>query len=270
MMIPEQRRDFIYRYVHEQNVASFMDLAELMNVSHMTVRRDIQILEAEGKVVAINGGVKLNNMLKLELAYGEKASLNHKLKQNIGALAAMLIEPGQTLYLDAGTTLFEVAKAVAASNCFNLTVVTNDFTICGYLMDMPHISLYHTGGLVDRRNRSCLGNSAANFLNTINIDVAFLSSSSWDIERGMSTPSEGKAMVKASVMRVSRRNILVSDSSKFGKYGMFPICKLQALTDIISDGNLPLAAQKQIEESGVKLHLVNKEVRAPCSNLQPI
>lgn len=49
MMIPEQRRDFIYRYVHEQNVASFMDLAELMNVSHMTVRRDIQILEAEGK-----------------------------------------------------------------------------------------------------------------------------------------------------------------------------------------------------------------------------
>ncbi len=72
MMIPEQRRDFIYRYVHEQNVASFMDLAELMNVSHMTVRRDIQILEAEGKVVAINGGVKLNNLLKLELAYSEK------------------------------------------------------------------------------------------------------------------------------------------------------------------------------------------------------
>ncbi|WP_145599274.1 DeoR/GlpR family DNA-binding transcription regulator [Yersinia alsatica] len=268
-MLPEQRRDFIYRYVHEQNVASFKDLADIMNVSHMTVRRDIQVLEAEGKVVAINGGVKLNNMLKLELAYSEKASLNQGLKQNIGALAAMLIEPGQTLYLDAGTTLFEVAKAIAASNCFNLTVVTNDFTISSYLMDMPHIALYHTGGLVDRRNRSCLGNSAANFFNAINIDVAFLSSSSWELERGMSTPSEGKAMVKAAVMRASRRNILVSDSSKYGKYGMFHICNLQQLSDIISDVHLPSDAQQQIGELGVRLHLVNTEVRTSCSNSQP-
>lgn len=260
-MIPEQRRDFIYRYVHEQSVASFNDLAEILNVSHMTVRRDIQMLEAEGKVVAINGGVKLNNMLKLELAYSEKASLHHDIKQNIGALAAMLIEPGQTLYLDAGTTLFEVAKAIAASNCFNLTVVTNDFTISGFLMDMPHISLYHTGGLVDRRNRSCLGNSAANFFNAINIDVAFLSSSSWDAERGMSTPSEGKAMVKAAVLRASRRTILASDSSKYGKYGMFHVCNVQQLSDIISDVNLPADAQQKLAESGVRLHLVKPETK---------
>ena len=59
-MIPEQRRDFIYRYVHEKNAASFNELADLMSVSHMTVRRDIQLLEEEGKVIAINGGVKLN------------------------------------------------------------------------------------------------------------------------------------------------------------------------------------------------------------------
>ena len=174
-MIPEQRRDFIYRYVHEKNAASFNELADLMSVSHMTVRRDIQLLEEEGKVIAINGGVKLNNLLKSELPWREKAELNHDVKRKMGQLAAMLIEPGQTLYLDAGTSLFEVAKAVAASHCFNLTVVTNDFSISHYLMDMPHITLYHTGGLVDQRNRSCLGKSAASFLRTINIDVAFLS-----------------------------------------------------------------------------------------------
>ncbi len=257
-MIPEQRRDFIYRYVHEQNVASFKELAEMMDVSHMTVRRDIQILEAEGKVVAINGGVKLNNLLKLELAYNEKASLHHELKQRIGELAAQLIEPGQTLYLDAGTTLFEVARAVAASSCFNLTVITNDFTISGYLMDMPHITLYHTGGLVDRRNRSSLGNSAAQFFNAVNIDVAFLSSSSWEVQRGMSTPSEGKAMVKAAVLRASRRSVLVSDSSKYGKYGMFHICDLKDLSDIISDDGLPEDARTVITTQGIKLHLANE------------
>ncbi|MBW7982003.1 DeoR/GlpR family DNA-binding transcription regulator [Enterobacillus tribolii] len=255
-MIPEQRRDFIYRYVHEKNVASFNELAELMNVSHMTVRRDIQMLEEEGKVVAINGGVKLNNLLKIELPWREKAELHAGVKRRMGELAAMLIEPGQTLYLDAGTSLFEVAKAVAASNCFNLTVVTNDFSISHYLMDMPHITLYHTGGLVDQRNRSCLGKSAASFLRTINIDVAFLSSSSWDVERGMSTPSEGKASVKEAVLTVSRRRVLVSDSSKFGKYGMFHICGLEQLTDVISDTELPPEACRAIAEKGIKLHQV--------------
>ncbi|MFU0777723.1 MAG: hypothetical protein ACFWT4_05855 [Citrobacter braakii] len=92
-MIPEQRRDFIYRYVHEKNAASFNELADLMSVSHMTVRRDIQLLEEEGKVIAINGGVKLNNLLKSELPWREKAELNHDVKRKMGQLAAMLIEP---------------------------------------------------------------------------------------------------------------------------------------------------------------------------------
>lgn len=256
-MIPEQRRDFIYRYVHEKNVASFNELAELMSVSHMTVRRDIQLLEEEGKVITINGGVKLNNQLKLELPWREKAELHHDIKRDMGQLAAMLIEPGQTLYLDAGTSLFEVAKAIVASQCFNLTIVTNDFSISHYLMDMQHITLYHTGGLVDQRNRSCLGKSAADFLRTINIDVAFLSSSSWDTQRGMSTPNEGKATVKEAALTVSRRRVLVCDSSKFGKYGMFHICELSQLTDIISDNQLPFSAQESITQLGVKLHLVN-------------
>ena len=124
-------------------------------------------------------------------------------------------------------------------------------------MDMPHITLYHTGGLVDQRNRSCLGKSAASFLRTINIDVAFLSSSSWDTERGMSTPSEGKASVKEAVLTVSRRRVLVCDSSKFGKYGMFHICGLEQLTDIISDNRLPENAQQTLASQGVKLHLVD-------------
>ena len=77
-MIPEQRRDFIYRYVHEKNAASFNELADLMSVSHMTVRRDIQLLEEEGKVIAINGGVKLNNLLKSELPWRGKNAVDHE------------------------------------------------------------------------------------------------------------------------------------------------------------------------------------------------
>lgn len=66
-MLPSERRDFIYRYVHERQTVSISDLVELMNVSHMTVRRDIRMLEEEGKVLSISGGVKLNDVLRQEL-----------------------------------------------------------------------------------------------------------------------------------------------------------------------------------------------------------
>ncbi|ELM2312649.1 alkaline phosphatase, partial [Salmonella enterica] len=68
-----------------------------------------------------------------------------------------------------------------------------------------------------------------------NIDIAFISTSSWDFEHGISTPDEGKMLVKQAVLASSRRNVLVSDSSKYGKYGMFHICQLDQIDDIICD-----------------------------------
>lgn len=176
-MIPSERRDYIYRYVHEYQLASISALSELMSVSHMTVRRDIRVLEEQGKVVSVSGGVRLSEALRQELAYCEKAQLHHRHKREIGKYAAGLVEDGQVVYLDAGTTTFEIARSLAER--FNLTVVTNDFSIIQHLMNRPQLSLFHTGGQVDQRNYSCVGNSAAMLLRSLNIDVAFISTSSW-------------------------------------------------------------------------------------------
>ena len=182
-MIPSERRDYIYRYVHEYQLASISALSELMSVSHMTVRRDIRVLEEQGKVVSVSGGVRLSEALRQELAYCEKAQLHHRHKREIGKYAAGLVEDGQVVYLDAGTTTFEIARSLAER--FNLTVVTNDFSIIQHLMNRPQLSLFHTGGQVDQRNYSCVGNSAAMLLRSLNIDVAFISTSSWDLEHGL-------------------------------------------------------------------------------------
>ncbi|MFV0547795.1 MAG: DeoR/GlpR family DNA-binding transcription regulator [Limnobaculum xujianqingii] len=255
-MLPDERRNFIYNHLHQHQAATINQLAKLMEVSHMTIRRDIQFMVDEGKVVAISGGVKLHDALKQELPYVEKAMLHHQHKQKIGQLATQLIEAGQVIYLDAGTTSFEVARQLA-KRLNIVTVITNDFTICNFLMNMSHINLFHTGGQVDLRNRSCIGSSAANFLLTLNIDVAFISTSSWDITHGLSTPEEGKALVKKAIISASRRKILISDSSKYGKYGMFHICQLDELTDIICDDRLDSQAQQQIRDMKVKLHLAS-------------
>ncbi|AKL41168.1 DeoR/GlpR family DNA-binding transcription regulator [Serratia marcescens] len=253
-MIPSERRDYIYRYVHEYQLASISALSELMSVSHMTVRRDIRVLEEQGKVVSVSGGVRLSEALRQELAYCEKAQLHHRHKREIGKYAAGLVEDGQVVYLDAGTTTFEIARSLAER--FNLTVVTNDFSIIQHLMNRPQLSLFHTGGQVDQRNYSCVGNSAAMLLRSLNIDVAFISTSSWDLEHGLSTPHEEKVLVKQALLEVARRRVLVSDSSKYGKYGMFRVCPLEALSDIICDAALPPEAQQLLRERGLQLHNV--------------
>ncbi|CDL81676.1 DeoR/GlpR family DNA-binding transcription regulator [Xenorhabdus szentirmaii] len=254
-MSPPERRDFIYRYLHEHQTVSISTLVESLCVSHMTVRRDIRVLEEEGKVMCIAGGVQLNDALRQELPWNEKAHIHHRHKKAIGKYAASLVEDGQVVYLDAGTTTFEIAQVLAER--FNLTIVTNDFSIAQYLMDKPQLNLFHTGGQVDKRNYSCVGNSAAMVLRTLNVDIAFISTSSWDLKHGISTPYEDKVLVKQTLLEIARRKILISDSSKYGKYGMFRVCPLSSLNDIICDGQLPISAQQQLQELSLKLHIVN-------------
>jgi len=228
-----ERRDFIYRHIHENQVAYYDELATLMNVSHMTIRRDASQLEREGKVLRVNGGVRLSEFLHQELPWQEKSYLNHKIKKELGQCAMRRITEGTIIYLDAGTTTFEIACCIPAN--FRLTVVTNDFSITQLLMNNPAIDLFHVGGRVDKRNYSCVGLSAANFVKALNIDLAFLSTSSWDLKHGISTPYEGKAEVKQTVISVANRSILISDSSKYGKYGFYSVCPLSTVDEIITD-----------------------------------
>lgn len=253
-MIPNERQDFIYRYVYENHTASINGLAAMMNVSHMTIRRDILMLEQEGKVVIVSGGIKLNDILRHEMRYSDKAMIHHRTKQLLGKAGAEIIDEGLVIYVDAGTTTFELAKHLGEK--FNTTIITNDFSISQYLMNKAQIKLFHTGGLVDKRNFSSVGISAANFIRTLNIDVAFISSSSWDATRGISTPYEEKAVVKQAVIEASAKKILLSDSSKYGKYGLYSICPLNQMDMIITDAFLPQDAKESISKSGVELKIV--------------
>lgn len=254
-MLPTERRNYIFRYVHEKQVAAINDLAQLMSVSHMTIRRDVEELEKEGKITRVSGGVKLSEALRQELAYTDKARLHHRRKRDLGRYAASCVEDGQVVYLDAGTTTFEIARCLA--DRFHLTIITNDFSISQFFMDKPAINLFHIGGEVDKRNYSTVGICAASFLKSLNIDVAFVSSSSWDLRYGVSTPYEGKAIVKQAVLGVAKRTVLVSDSSKYGKYGKYKVFPIADIQEIITDSLLPEAAAIGIQQQGVKLHIVD-------------
>lgn len=252
-MIPAERRKKILNLVQYQNVISINTLVEKLRVSHMTIRRDIQKLEDEGKVISVSGGVQSLERLASELTHDDKSLLFQAQKERVGIRAVQYIPPNSTLYLDAGTTTLEVAKHITERD--DLLIITNDFVIADFLMVYGQCALIHTGGSINKYNRSCVGELAAQFLRNISIDIAFISTSSWNL-KGLTTPDESKIPVKKAIIQSATKNILVTDSSKYGKVATFLLFPLSSLDCIICDEALLSNAQEAINEMDVELMLV--------------
>lgn len=249
-MIPAERHRAILALLSSQEVVSINQLTQQLRVSHMTVRRDIGKLEADSRVISVSGGVQLTETLHSELSHEAKTTQNQSAKVTIGLLASELVKPNTTVYLDAGTTALEIARKLMHRD--DIMVVTNDFAIAAFLMENSTCSLYHTGGKVDRENQSCVGSKAARLLNELNIDLAFVSTSSWS-QRGISTPCEDKILVKQAIVRSAKTNYLVSDSSKYGKIATFHAVDMNFFDAVITDSNFPISCIQDLSEQGVKV-----------------
>lgn len=259
-MIPAERQQCIREALDLKGMVSIVDMAEQLGVSQMTVRRDMQALESQGHAALVSGGARRVGRIASELSLAEKRHLQSAEKTAIARKAATLVRPGMAIYFDAGTTCLAVAEEITARPELrdSILAVTNDFTIVAHLMLNAACRLYHTGGEVLRDNKSCIGETTATVISRLNLDLAFLSTSSWNAD-WISTPNEAKIAVKLATVKASRRTILVSDSTKFGRLGFFNIIAPQEMDGIITDTGLPVAAQEQLIRAGIDLMLVEPE-----------
>jgi DeoR/GlpR family transcriptional regulator of sugar metabolism len=249
-MIPAQRQQIILNTLMQHGIASIAELTVSLGVSHMTVRRDIQNLEREGRVLLVSGGACLAERIETEPSRKIKTALQSHEKTLIARTAAALVTPNSTVYLDAGTTCLAIAAQLAHRD--DITVLTNDFVVVSYLMEHSRCELYHTGGRVLRENESCIGENAALFIASLNIDIAFISASSWDM-RYTSTPTEAKVPVKQAVVAASAKRVLVSDATKYGKVALFKAISLRDIDVIITDSGLELHVQKALTAAGARV-----------------
>lgn len=256
-LIPEQRRERLLTLLETEIVLSVRQLTDLLGVSHMTVRRDIATLEAEGRAVSVAGGVRVAGRVRAEPSYEVKAVTNVALKASIARQAATHLRTGATLFLDAGTTVGALVPHLLQVP--GLTVVTNDFTTLSRLMDVAHerdIELVHVGGRVESRNRSSVGRLAAATLRALNVDVAFLSASSWDAARGVTTPSEAKIDLKQTALQVTSAAVLLADTTKYGTFSVHRVASLEDFDEVITDKGLDPRVQDALGEQGVHLTAV--------------
>ncbi|WP_226505806.1 DeoR/GlpR family DNA-binding transcription regulator [Pseudomonas sp. MWU16-30317] len=252
-IIPAQRREQILRQLRKQQVLSVHQIMEMFDCSHMTVRRDIALLEQEGRAYSVTGGVRIASQVHSEPSHQSKAVVEQTQKEAMAKLASSLLHADMTVYLDAGTSTLEIVPYITALT--GMTVVTNDFGIVEALADVLHVDVIHTGGLLDHPNRSCVGGLAASTLRQIATDVAFMSTSSWDLQRGTTTPSPLKVEVKQVAMQAASQTVLVATSSKYGTFGMYKIAALAQFDVIITDAALAEAAADGIRKQGVELML---------------
>ncbi|WP_017586093.1 DeoR/GlpR family DNA-binding transcription regulator [Nocardiopsis ganjiahuensis] len=256
-MIPAQRRELLLRELRGTGVLSVKELCDILGVSHMTVRRDIMTLEEEGRVRSVPGGVELASQVRSEPSYLDKSRVHLDEKRAMAQAAAALVGDGQTVYLDAGTTLGHLVPSLWGVT--GLTVITNDLTTAAALSDHPDLSLYFVGGQIDRENRSAVGDIAADTVSEFNIDVAFVSTSSWDIGRGSTTPSRAKVAVKRAAMAAASASVLVAGADKYGAFGTFKVAALESFSSVITDDRLADSSARAIRELGVGLEVVTPQ-----------
>ncbi|OON74676.1 DeoR/GlpR family DNA-binding transcription regulator [Streptomyces tsukubensis] len=256
-LIPDQRREQLLKFLRRDGVLSVQQITQLFGVSHMTVRRDIAELERQGLVFSVPGGARIASQVQSEPSYQVKSLVEQPQKEAMAARAAALVQDGMTVYLDAGTTLLAMVPLLVRHQ--SLTVVTNDFTTVDQLMAAPHLDVIHVGGQVEPSNRSSVGRLAATTLRQLALDIAFISTSSWDLLRGVTTPSAAKVEVKQAAMECTSSSVLVAGSSKFGTFGKFRVSPLSAFDTIVTDESLTEAAAEGVRADGPDLLLATAD-----------
>jgi DeoR/GlpR family transcriptional regulator of sugar metabolism len=254
-LIPDQRREAMLRRLRRDKVLSVQQLMAAFTCSHMTVRRDIAALEQAGLVFTVPGGVRIASHLGSEPSHQSKFTVEQPQKKAIARVAAQSLRAGMTIYLDAGTTMLAIVPHIVALS--DMTVITNDFEIVRELSGATHVSVIHTGGQLDHANLSSVGPLAASTLRQVVLDVAFISASSWDLRRGVTTPSAAKVEVKLAAMEAASRTVLAVSSSKYGTFGLYKVAALERFDLVITDDGLAPAAALGMRQSGVELELAS-------------
>ena len=253
-MYQVERQERIVRILEEKPRVTVEELAQMLQVTAMTIRRDLKYLESVQIVSRTFGGAVLKSKLTLELPNKEKVLQHKEEKEKIAVLAAQMVEDGQTIILDAGTTTMAIAHHLDKNK--KITVITNDVLIAAYLVLFSSFDVHCTGGQVQNVIGACMGSRAMQFLKEIYVDIAFIGASSVDVELGLTSPTQEKAELKKEMVLSAEQVVLVADSSKFNRRSINKICSVQELSLIISDAGLDQTVQKNLQEKKIPLKVV--------------
>lgn len=223
------------------------DLARRFGVSEMTVRRDLAALAREGKLERVRGGAV--NALE-EPPFEESVVRRPEAKGRIGAAAAALVQDGETVMIDIGTTTLMAARHLHGRR---ITVVTSSLAVYEELVPDPAIELLLPGGVVRRNYRSLVGVLAEDTLRQLQADVCFLATSAVDSELAVWDSTMIEVPIKRAMIEASKRVVLLADAEKFSSGSLVRVCEAADLTTIVTDEPLSPVFQPAIDDNAIEV-----------------
>lgn len=249
-MFQIERQERILEYINANTKANTNELAEYFSVSKVTIRRDIEALDAQGLIVKTHGGaISVAKNLHHEIPYAFKAERNQDSKKRIGVVAARYIEEGDIIILDSGSTTLEIAKNIVQKN---VTVVTDDIKIAMELSDKDNVTVIVSGGTLNDSVYTLTGNNAIEFFSRLHVNKTFLGCDAVDLEFGISNRTYEEVDIKAAMIRAADEVIMVTDSSKLGRKVFCQLCDLSAIDKVIID-KIDDRNRKGFTEKGVEI-----------------
>jgi DeoR family transcriptional regulator of aga operon len=253
-MLTVERRDRIGALVQQQGVVRVAELSDLFDVSAVTIRNDLDAMDAEGRLQRNRGGAVAVASPSLIIAFEQRASVNLDAKRRIGRAAADLVCPHDRIILDSGTTVIEMAKCLYDHG--PVTVVTNALNVATQVGVGTEVDVVVVGGSLHRANICTYGPQAERALADVVVHKAFIGTYAFDAEVGLTDLSFQLASVKQAMTRAARQVILLTDSSKWGTMGFAKVLPLSGVHTIVSDTGLSGAARSAMERLGIEVLLV--------------
>jgi DeoR family fructose operon transcriptional repressor len=251
-MFVEERKQKILEHIAAERKATVVELCELFKVSSATIRNDLRDLENAGLLVRTHGGAMVKSKTGQETDMHARGIENLDAKRRVAELAIQLIDDGDTVVLDTGTTVLELARLLDRKR--DITVVTNDLAIAQLLEEYESVRIVLMGGLVRKRFHCTVSQDAASgdMLAGLTVDKAFMGVNSFSLEKGASTPDLGHAETKKRMMAIAAKVVLLFDQSKLGRNSFARFAAIEDIDTVVTD-SIAEPDKKTLEEGGIEV-----------------
>lgn len=256
-LFAEERQEQIVALLSKNSKLLVPELCDYFQVSPATIRSDLRDLAAKGRLKRTHGGAIPINKTLFEPTSDDKKVQHAGEKRAIAALAARLVENGDTIAIDAGTTMMELCKNLVKKE--DLTIVVNDLNIALYLEHNTRANVIVLGGNLRKGQQCTVGPITLSALTSLNVDKVFLATNAFVPEKGFMTPDMNQAEVKKAMLRCASEKIVLCDSSKIGKISFVEFAKLQEIDKLITDSHIQPQMRHYLDEQQDSLQMLYAE-----------
>ena len=256
-LIPAQRRERILEYLAIHKIVSSADLCNILDVSEATVRRDLEWLENDGVLERTHGGAILSQRMQFEPEYQFRAQRFMEEKREIGKAAASLIEDGDIVFINSGTTTTELIRYIRSGA--NITVITNNLK-APLEIGEAGCNILLIGGEFQSNSNSVAGRFAIDNLSQVYADKAFIGVDGISSKHGCTVPINAEAeVIKLMMARTHGPVNIVADHSKWGIVSNFEVASTNEIDCLVTDDGLSVIAREDLAANGIEVLIASSK-----------